>query len=119
MDARARPSGLLPPPAAEVTGRPRYAGPAAAQSRKEICPVTQTTGTPSTLSLSRIGQIAVRVHDLDRAIPFYRDTLGIPFLFRAGSLAFLDCSGTRLFLGTPEDREFDHPSSTIYFTVDD
>lgn len=81
--------------------------------------MTQVTGTPSTLSLSRIGQIAVRVHDLDRAIPFYRDTLGIPFLFRAGNLAFLDCAGVRLLLDVPEDREFDHPSSIIYFTVDD
>jgi methylmalonyl-CoA/ethylmalonyl-CoA epimerase len=81
--------------------------------------VTQTTGAPSTLSLSRIGQIAVRVHDLDRALAFYRDTLGIPFLFRAGNLAFFDCAGVRLMLGVAEDREFDHPSSTIYFTVDD
>ena len=81
--------------------------------------MTQSTDVPPALSLSRIGQIAVRVRDVDRAISFYRDVLGIPFLFRAGNLAFFDCAGVRLFLGVPEDPEFDHPSSTIYFTVDD
>lgn len=70
--------------------------------------------------LSRIGQIAMNAKDLDRAIRFYRDTLGIPFLFRAPPrLAFFDCSGTRLLLDAPEDKEFDHPGSILYFSVDD
>jgi catechol 2,3-dioxygenase-like lactoylglutathione lyase family enzyme len=71
------------------------------------------------LGLSRIGQIAVGVKDLDRAIEFYRDTLGMTFLFRAPpGLAFFDCAGVRLMLDIP-DPEFDHPSSVIYFAVDD
>ncbi len=70
--------------------------------------------------LSRIGQIAMNAHDLDRAIAFYRDTLGIPFLFTAPpKLAFFDCAGTRLLLDVPEDKEFDHPGSCLYFSVDD
>ena len=53
-------------------------------------------------ALSRIGQIAVTVRDLDRAVAFYRDVLRLPFLFRAPNLAFFDCAGMRLMLGEPE-----------------
>ena len=38
--------------------------------------------------LSRIGQIAVRVKRIDRAVAFYRDTLGVPFLFNVPTMAF-------------------------------
>ena len=69
--------------------------------------------------LSRIHQIAMRAHDIDRAIRFYRDVLGIPFLFSAPpSLAFFDCAGVRLMLSAPE-AGFDHPGSVLYFAVDD
>jgi methylmalonyl-CoA/ethylmalonyl-CoA epimerase len=71
------------------------------------------------LGISRIGQIAINVHDLNRATAFYRDTLGLPLLFTAGKLAFFDCGGVRLMLDTPEKPEFDHPSSILYFTVPD
>lgn len=54
-------------------------------------------------TLLRIGQIAVPVTDLERAITFYRDALGLTFLFRAPpGLAFFDCGGVRLMLGRPE-----------------
>ena len=72
----------------------------------------------SAFGLSQIGQIAVTVHDLDRAVAFYRDTLGMSFLFRAPNLAFFDCAGVRLMLGVPERPEFDHPSWIIYYVVD-
>ena len=69
--------------------------------------------------LSRIHQISMRVHDVDRAVRFYRDALGVPFLFAAPpQLAFFDCGGVRLMLSTPEPG-FDHPGSVIYFAVDD
>lgn len=68
--------------------------------------------------LEGIGQIAIRVHDLDRAVEFYRDRLGLPFLFRVPGMAFLDCGGVRLMLALPESDEFDHPSSVLYFEVD-
>lgn len=71
-------------------------------------------------SLSRIGQIFVNVHDLDRAIAFYRDTLGMKFLFQAPpNMAFFDCDGVRLMLGVPDRSELDHPASIIYYKVDD
>ena len=69
--------------------------------------------------LSRIHQISMRAHDVDRAVRFYRDTLGLPFLFAAPPrLAFFDCGGVRLMLSTPE-QGFDHPGSVLYFAVED
>ena len=69
--------------------------------------------------LSRIHQISMRAHDVERAVHFYRDTLGLPFLFAAPPrLAFFDCEGVRLMLSTPEPG-FDHPGSVLYFAVED
>ena len=78
-----------------------------------------STATLPTFGLRQIGQIAVTVRDLERAIAFYRDTLGMSFLFRVPELAFFDCDGVRLMLSAPEGPEFDHPSSTLYFRVAD
>ena len=72
------------------------------------------------LGLSSIVQIAVNAHDVERAIAFYRDKLGMKHLFSAPpNLAFFDCDGIRLMLSPPAKPEFDHPSSIIYFNVDD
>ena len=71
------------------------------------------------IGLSRIQQISMRVHDVERAVRFYRDALGLPFLFAAPPrLAFFNCEGVRLMLSTPEPG-FDHPGSIVYFAVDD
>jgi len=71
------------------------------------------------VALSRIHQISMRAHDVERAVRFYRDTLGLQFLFAAPPrLAFFDCSGVRLMLSTPEPG-FDHPGSVLYFAVED
>ncbi len=75
--------------------------------------------TKETLGISKLGQISVPVHDLERATAFYRDVLGLTMLFTAGSLAFLDCGGVRLMLSRPETPEFDHPGSILYFSVPD
>jgi catechol 2,3-dioxygenase-like lactoylglutathione lyase family enzyme len=74
---------------------------------------------PANAALARIMQIAINVHDVDRATTFYRDVLALPHLFRAGQLSFFDCGGVRLMLSTPEKLEFDHPGSLLYFRVDD
>ena len=75
---------------------------------------------PAPPGLSRIGQIAMNAKDLDRAVRFYRDALGLPFLFQAPpQLAFFDCAGTRLLLDVPADKAFDHPGSVLYFSVED
>lgn len=54
-------------------------------------------------------QIAMNVKDINRAVAFYRDILGLPFLFQAGNLAFFDLGGVRLMLDIPENPRFDHP----------
>lgn len=67
-----------------------------------------------------IAQISMTARDLPRAVAFYRDALGLRFLFEAPpKMAFFDCGGVRLLLGVPEDAEFDHPGSILYFKVDD
>src|SRR5579863_7142112 len=72
------------------------------------------------LSAATLGQASLNVHDIDRAVAFYRDTLGMRFLFQAGpKMAFFDCGGVRLMLALPEKPEFDHPSSIFYFKVGD
>lgn len=75
--------------------------------------------TTTGFGLNAIGQIAIIVHDLEKAITFYRDLLGMPFLFKAPNLAFFNCGGIRLMLGPPETPQFDHPGSILYFKVDD
>lgn len=69
--------------------------------------------------LDRIGQIAVTVRDLARAKAYYRDTLGMRFLYEFPSLAFFDCGGIRLIMSVPERAEFDHPTSVLYYAVPD
>jgi len=70
--------------------------------------------------LSQIGQIAVNVHQLERAVAFYRDSLGMKLLFQVPpSMAFFDCGGVRLMLSLPEKPELDHPASTLYYRVQD
>jgi predicted enzyme related to lactoylglutathione lyase len=76
--------------------------------------------TTSDFGLSTITQIALTAYDVDRAVKFYRDKLGMKFLFSAPpNLAFFDCDGVRLMLSLPARPEFDHPSSILYFKVDD
>jgi methylmalonyl-CoA/ethylmalonyl-CoA epimerase len=69
--------------------------------------------------LGRIGQIAVPVADVARATSFYRDTLGMRFLFQAPpGLTFFDCGGVRLMLDGPA-RESAGKGSVVYYRVDD
>ena len=72
-----------------------------------------------TTRIEAVGQIAINTHDVDRAVQFYRDALGLQFLFRAGSLAFFMCGDVRIMLSVAENSEFDHPSSIVYFRVED
>ena len=76
-------------------------------------------GTMPFEGLSLIGQINIPVHDLETSVAFYRNSLGMNFLFEVPTIAFFDCGGVRILLAVPEDDEFDHPSSIIYFKVVD
>ena len=72
---------------------------------------------PDTPLLQAVGQIAVRASDLPRAVRFYRDVLGLQYLFEAPGLAFFQCGSVHLMLSGAESPEFDHASSVLYFDV--
>jgi methylmalonyl-CoA/ethylmalonyl-CoA epimerase len=69
--------------------------------------------------IDRLRQVAIVVHDLPRAVAWYRDVLGLPLLFEAPpGLAFFDCGGVRLMLtrtepGSPTE------NSVLYYAVAD
>lgn len=69
--------------------------------------------------LRSIGQIHISVTDIDRAVRFYRDTLGMQFLFQVPGqpMAFFQCGEVRLYLGIPESPEFTS-KSVHYYRVD-
>jgi predicted enzyme related to lactoylglutathione lyase len=76
--------------------------------------------TVTSPAVSEIGQIAIVVSDVARATEFYRDVLGLNFLFAAGSnLAFLTAGGVRLMLTTPQGAGEVGKNSILYFKVDD
>lgn len=67
-----------------------------------------------------LAQITNVVHDIDRAVKFHRDTLGLPLLFQAPpSLAFFQVGSVRLMLSPPENPSQDHPGSVLYLKVRD
>jgi methylmalonyl-CoA/ethylmalonyl-CoA epimerase len=79
-----------------------------------------TSPIPIGPTLNQIGQIFVNVQDLDRAIAFYSDILGMTFLFQAPpNMAFFDCGGIRLMLGIADRPDLNHPASIIYYKVED
>ncbi|SRR6266540_393664 len=77
------------------------------------------TAPATTPVITGIGQIAINVQDLQRAVGFYRDKLGLKLLYEFPGLAFFDCGGVRLLMSRAEKAEFDHPASIIYYRVAD
>ena len=72
------------------------------------------------LSDATIGQLLVPVDDFERGVAFYRDVLGLPFLFAAPpQMAFFMCGPVRLLLGVPPPGEKAQRGSAIYFRVKD
>jgi predicted enzyme related to lactoylglutathione lyase len=70
--------------------------------------------------VSDIGQIAITVSDVDQALAFYRDALGLAFLFRpAPTLAFLQAGPVRIMLSTPQGAGTVGGNSILYFRVAD
>ena len=67
-----------------------------------------------------IGQIHISVDDIDRAVAWYRDVLGLEFLFQVPGqpMAFFNCGGVRLYLGRPEDESF-RSRPVLYYRVNE
>ena len=79
-----------------------------------------TTPAPLPHALSDIGQIALTVSDAAKATGFYRDVLGLKFLFSAGpNLAFLAAGAVRIMLTTPQGHGEEGKNSILYFKVAD
>jgi len=72
------------------------------------------------LADATIAQLLIPVTDFDTGVAFYRDVLGIPFLFSAPpQMAFFDCGGVRLLVGEMPKGQAAQRGSTIYFKVSD
>jgi methylmalonyl-CoA/ethylmalonyl-CoA epimerase len=72
------------------------------------------------LADATIAQLLIPVSDFERGVEFYRDVLGIPFLFSAPpQMAFFDCGGVRLLVGVMPAGETAQRGSAIYFKVPD
>jgi methylmalonyl-CoA/ethylmalonyl-CoA epimerase len=70
--------------------------------------------------ITQVGQIAIPAQELDRAVAFYRDVLGLRHLFTMNGLAFFDCGGVRLLISRPEQPESEASGcSVLYFRVED
>lgn len=68
--------------------------------------------------IQKVGQIGIPVKNLEQAIDFYKNKLGLTLLFNTDNMAFLECDGMRLLLSLPEKEEFAKSSSVIYFQVE-
>jgi methylmalonyl-CoA/ethylmalonyl-CoA epimerase len=74
--------------------------------------------THSAIQFDKIGQIALTVTDIARSKDFYQNTLGMKFLFDAGSMAFFQCGDIRFMIGASEDAA-PRGGTLLYFKVPD
>lgn len=90
-----------------------FATPVLAQQTKE-----RNKPMSETPFIKKVGQIAIRVKDVGRAVAFYRDKLGLKLLLQQPNLAVLECGGLNLFLTPPENAAEAGHNSVIYFEVE-
>ncbi len=66
-----------------------------------------------------LAQVALTVSDLARATAFYRDTLGLPFLFETNGMAFFQIGTMRLMIGAARDGAAAPSTGVLYFEAPD
>jgi methylmalonyl-CoA/ethylmalonyl-CoA epimerase len=72
------------------------------------------------LANATVAQLLIPVSDFDKGLSFYRDILGVPFLFAAPpQMAFFNCGGVRLLVGVMPEGQTAQRRSAIYFQVSD
>jgi len=72
------------------------------------------------LANAKIGQLLIPVDDFEKGVAFYRDVLGLPFLFAAPpQMAFFTCGNVRLLVGVVPPGQEAQRGSAIYFQVPD
>ena len=73
-----------------------------------------------TLADAKIAQLLIPVDNFETGVAFYRDVLGLPFLFVAPpQMAFFNCGGIRLLVGVMPPGQAPQRGSAIYFQVSD
>jgi methylmalonyl-CoA/ethylmalonyl-CoA epimerase len=68
--------------------------------------------------IDRVLQLSIPVRDLDRAKTFYRDVVGLKFLFEVPNMVFFDCGGIRILVGIG-DVAPKNAGCSIYFNTPD
>ncbi|MGC2619659.1 MAG: VOC family protein [Acidobacteriaceae bacterium] len=76
------------------------------------------TENETAVQVESLAQVALTVTDLEAAKAFYRDALGMQFLFDAGTMAFFQCSNVRLLLGMAGETQ-PGGGTIVYFKVAD
>jgi methylmalonyl-CoA/ethylmalonyl-CoA epimerase len=72
------------------------------------------------LSDASIGQLLIPVDNFERGVAFYRDVLGLPFLFAAPpQMASFACGSIRVLVGVMPPGAKTQRGSAIYFSVKD
>lgn len=72
------------------------------------------------LANAKVGQVLIPIDDFEKGVAFYRDILGLPFLFAAPpQMAFFNCGGVRLLVGVMPAGQKAQRGSAIYFQVPD
>jgi len=72
------------------------------------------------LANAKIGQLLIPVDDFETGVAFYRDILGLPFLFAAPpQMAFFSCGDVRLLVGVTPPGQRPQRGSAIYFPIPD
>src|SRR5215475_6860026 len=72
------------------------------------------------LADASVTQLLIPIEDFERGVAFYRDVLGLPFLFAAPpQMAFFQCGAVRLLVGVTPAGQKVQCGSQIYFGVKD
>jgi methylmalonyl-CoA/ethylmalonyl-CoA epimerase len=72
------------------------------------------------LANAKVAQVLIPVDDFEKGVAFYRDTLGLPFMFAAPpQMAFFNCGGVRLLVGVTPAGQKAQRGSAVYFQVPD
>lgn len=72
------------------------------------------------LADATVTQLLIPIDDFERGVAFYRDVLGLPFLFAAPpQMAFFQCGAVRLLVGVTPAGQKVRRGSQIYFGVKD
>jgi methylmalonyl-CoA/ethylmalonyl-CoA epimerase len=68
--------------------------------------------------IQSLGQVSLGVSDVASMTAFYRDNVGLPFLFAGGlNLSFFDLGSVRLMIAGPEGGVTAPGNSVLYFKV--